>query len=453
MAECLVPEHLRGNEHNVFVSKVICVRGRTARRYSPCGTQSAYQVLPEVEFIADVAGGVLNALVGPLLLLPRRALKHRLRPTASGLQRGGGLPVLGQPVPSKREDSNMKRSRIAASSGLILIGLAGSVDGEAAWTRDGDCMACHTSQYDGFLDIFDDDGTVNPSGHGEFKVFRVGRGQTRSLGAAVGGLQTADKYSVAIRGFRFKGVTANGTLTYNADCDWADWQGSAGTFSFPDFFAKWPAGPTVFNYEMNPTTVAPLDYYDLTCILAGRTAAGDLFYDEEHFYVQVTTPNVPPTVSITSPADNTMFPLAPVDITITAGASDSDGSIVKVQFYVDGVLLGEDTTAPYAFTWLQAGKGNHILIARAMDNGLVTSTSVPVHITVQWIPGDFDGDRDVDQADFGFFQRCLGGPAVAGLPCADADLNADTIVDNADTDLFEQCASGPQVPGSPDCLD
>jgi hypothetical protein len=347
----------------------------------------------------------------------------------------------------------MKRSWIAARSGLILIGLAGSVYGEAAWTRDGNCMACHTSQYAGLLDVFDDDGTVNPGGHGEFKVFRVGRGQTRSLWAAVGGLRAADKYSVAIRGFKFRGVTTNATLTYNADCDWADWQGSAGTFSFPDFYAKWPAGPSLFNYEMNPTTGAPLDYYDLTCILAGRTAGGDLFYDEEHFYVQVTTPNAPPTVSITSPADNTVFPLAPVDITITASASDSDGSIVKVEFYADGVLLGEDTTAPYTFAWLQAGKGNHTLIARAMDDGLVTTTSAPVHISIPCIPGDFDCDRDVDQVDFGFLQRCFGEPAATGQACADADLNTDTVVDKNDMELFEQCASGPQIPGNPGCLD
>jgi hypothetical protein len=104
-------------------------------------------------------------------------------------------------------------------------------------------------------------------------------------------------------------------------------------------------------------------------------------------------------------------------------------------------------------TWLQAGKGNHTLIARAMDNGLVTSTSAPVHITVPWIPGDFDGDRDVDQTDFGFMQRCFGGPAAAGQPCADADLNTNTVVDNDDMELFEQCASGPQIASSPDCLD
>ncbi|MGI8581562.1 MAG: Ig-like domain-containing protein [Chitinophagaceae bacterium] len=40
----------------------------------------------------------------------------------------------------------------------------------------------------------------------------------------------------------------------------------------------------------------------------------------------VVTPNVSPTVSVTSPADNSSF-ATPASITITATASDADGSI------------------------------------------------------------------------------------------------------------------------------
>jgi hypothetical protein len=41
--------------------------------------------------------------------------------------------------------------------------------------------------------------------------------------------------------------------------------------------------------------------------------------------------NAPPTVSITSPANNATFS-APASISITASAADSDGVIAKVDF-------------------------------------------------------------------------------------------------------------------------
>jgi hypothetical protein len=64
-------------------------------------------------------------------------------------------------------------------------------------------------------------------------------------------------------------------------------------------------------------------------------------------------------------------------------------------------------------------------------------------------PGDFDGDGDVDQKDFGFFQACYGAPA---LPvCEPADLNKDGMVDQADFTIFVGCMSGSNVPADPTC--
>lgn len=69
------------------------------------------------------------------------------------------------------------------------------------------------------------------------------------------------------------------------------------------------------------------------------------------------------------------------------------------------------------------------------------------------IPGDFDGDRDVDLEDFGHIQTCLtgsgGGPVASG--CEDAILDYDTDVDNVDLDIFVNCLSGTDVQGDPAC--
>jgi hypothetical protein len=62
-------------------------------------------------------------------------------------------------------------------------------------------------------------------------------------------------------------------------------------------------------------------------------------------------------------------------------------------------------------------------------------------------PGDFDKDADVDQEDFGLFQRCLSGegqPYPAG--CAYSDMDGDSDVDLNDFGRFQDCMEGPNQP-------
>jgi Domain of unknown function (DUF1929)/Bacterial Ig domain len=91
--------------------------------------------------------------------------------------------------------------------------------------------------------------------------------------------------------------------------------------------------------------------------------------------------NTPPTVSITSPTDGAILPWKPT-ITVTATASDPGGSVTRVEFRDGTTLLGQDTTAPYSFTWRNVPVGNHVLTARAVDNAGAVTTSSPVRITV-----------------------------------------------------------------------
>jgi len=102
--------------------------------------------------------------------------------------------------------------------------------------------------------------------------------------------------------------------------------------------------------------------------------------------VQLTTPttppaNKPPTVSLTAPALGTTY-TAPASVALTASASDSDGTISKVEFYSGSTLLGTDTTAPYSFTWGSVGAGTYSLTAVAYDSGGAKSTSAAVSIVV-----------------------------------------------------------------------
>jgi hypothetical protein len=97
--------------------------------------------------------------------------------------------------------------------------------------------------------------------------------------------------------------------------------------------------------------------------------------------VSVSVTNPAPTVSITSPATGTTYS-APASITINANATDSNGTISKVEFYNGITLLSSDTVSPYSFTWTGVSAGTYALTAKAYDNDSLTTTSTAVSVTV-----------------------------------------------------------------------
>ncbi|MDB5257339.1 MAG: large protein [Chitinophagaceae bacterium] len=99
-------------------------------------------------------------------------------------------------------------------------------------------------------------------------------------------------------------------------------------------------------------------------------------------YGAVTTPtNQAPVVSLTSPA-NGASSAAPGSFNLTASATDSDGSIAKVEFYNGSILLFTDNIAPYAYSWTNVGAGSYGLTVKATDNQGLASSSAMVTVTV-----------------------------------------------------------------------
>ena len=92
-----------------------------------------------------------------------------------------------------------------------------------------------------------------------------------------------------------------------------------------------------------------------------------------------------PTVSITSPSDNSSF-IDPATITITANAADANGTVTKVEFYNGTTLLGIDATSPYNFTWNNVAIGNYVITAKATDNDGNETVSTAVNIAVKVAP-------------------------------------------------------------------
>lgn len=98
----------------------------------------------------------------------------------------------------------------------------------------------------------------------------------------------------------------------------------------------------------------------------------------------VTASNTPPNIALSSNLSTTT---APGSITLTANATDTDGTITKVEFFNGTQKIFEDTTAPYSFIWKFIPVGTFSVTAKATDNLGATKVSTPVKIQVTPLSG------------------------------------------------------------------
>jgi hypothetical protein len=91
--------------------------------------------------------------------------------------------------------------------------------------------------------------------------------------------------------------------------------------------------------------------------------------------------NVAPTVAITFPLPPAASSATGVVVPITATASDTDGTITKVEFFDGATKLGEDLIAPYEYAYTGVA-GVHTITAVATDNEGGTTTSAALALTV-----------------------------------------------------------------------
>ncbi len=91
--------------------------------------------------------------------------------------------------------------------------------------------------------------------------------------------------------------------------------------------------------------------------------------------------NQAPSVTLVSPASGSSA-IAPAAFTLTANASDADGTITKVEFYNGTILLGSATSAPYSFSWSNVAVGSYSLTAKATDDRGAQTTTSAATVTV-----------------------------------------------------------------------
>lgn len=98
--------------------------------------------------------------------------------------------------------------------------------------------------------------------------------------------------------------------------------------------------------------------------------------------IQIRQGNVKPTVIITNPIDGSDKYVAKADIPIDVYADDSDGSVSRVEFYVDSTKLGEDTIAPFSYLWKSVDAGNYTIEVKGYDNDGQMASSNDIHVKV-----------------------------------------------------------------------
>lgn len=78
-------------------------------------------------------------------------------------------------------------------------------------------------------------------------------------------------------------------------------------------------------------------------------------------------PNQVPTIRLVSPAPDAILTERPV-LNLEVDARDPDGRVARVEFFADGIQLGERTSPPFSWNWLTPLPGQHTLRVRALDN-------------------------------------------------------------------------------------
>ncbi len=213
------------------------------------------------------------------------------------------------------------------------------------------------------------------------------------------------------------------------------------------------------NLEASDDTLSYSYSWDTTALIGNTVALSAIVYDviglsNEDNDTSVTVTDAP-VVDITAPLTNTAVTGS---VEITANASDADGGIGRIDFYINDILEATDDTLPYSYTWVTPGtSGIYSIRAIAYDIYNISSedndTRVIVNngnsIAVIVTDADLNNSNKSTPAPavdlwavttryetVGFKTEavqlnCLEGTCIEALPLADASSQTVIVFDDA----------------------
>jgi endoglucanase Acf2 len=165
-------------------------------------------------------------------------------------------------------------------------------------------------------------------------------------------------------------------------------------------------GPSVVQFS-DSTSATP----DISTLEEGmyslklRVSNPDLSWDEDEILVLVTSlQNAVPGISITSPGNNSTFTEGK-PVTISANASDFDGTVQQVDFFQNNSLISSVTSAPYTIQWNPAA-GDYELSAVVTDNEGAAGSSQVVNVTISPIMVCSYTSKEASQGSFSVGYKC-----------------------------------------------
>ena len=159
--------------------------------------------------------------------------------------------------------------------------------------------------------------------------------------------------------------------------------GGFGVFDAPEPWGPWTTVYYTTNWDVGPGETA---HFPPKWMSANGKTVYLVFSGDDAFSVRKATlttsssSNAPPSVNLTEPTATSFLTGDPVSMKATA--SDPDGTVLQVEFLVDGSVVATDPSSPYTHTWSSTVSGSYSLAARATDDKGATATSGAVTITV-----------------------------------------------------------------------
>lgn len=139
---------------------------------------------------------------------------------------------------------------------------------------------------------------------------------------------------------------------------------------------SWELSKPVSSYPNNPTK----PYYVKTTIVTTDDSMPDLGPYE--IPSAINPNNQAPSVNIAQPASGSEFKVTDV-ISLQAEASDTDGTISRVEFYANNNLIGISYSSPYKYNWTCTTAGEYSVTAKAYDNNGASTISISIIINVK----------------------------------------------------------------------
>ncbi len=145
----------------------------------------------------------------------------------------------------------------------------------------------------------------------------------------------------------------------------------------------WTFGDSGVSALANPShTYSNAGVYSVGLTVSGP--GGSSLTNLMHLITVTNLTGAAPTVTIIRPANGMLYPpLTNLTITIVASATANEGAAIsKIEFFADGVKLGETTSNPGINLFVNPTLGSHAITGRATDALGTTNTSPTTTITV-----------------------------------------------------------------------